>query len=139
MVCGMEPIGAPFPGVAGYGIEAECIGRKGVDWRNAGETVFRSINQWKFALPDIAQVTAAGRELVSPRIEFLFETSARGKLPFGFRGKTLPCPGGVTLRVVPRNMRNWMMLAAGGTGIGTFGMPPIGARDFTPPIHARHG
>src|SRR6476646_1321379 len=56
MVRGMEPIGTPFPRVAGDGKDAESIGWKGIDGRDTGEAIFGGIADWKFALPDITQM-----------------------------------------------------------------------------------
>src|SRR5258708_35004832 len=97
----MKPIGAPFPGIAGYREEAECIGRKSVDGRDTRESVFGGIGEREFALPDVAEVLPGGRQLVSPRIEVLFEAAARGEFPFRLGREAFAGPGGVLMRVGP--------------------------------------
>src|SRR5262249_55476793 len=71
MVRGVEPIGAPFPGVAGDGKDAKSISGKRVDGRDARKTIFGRIAHRKFALPDVAEMPAARCQLVAPGIEFL--------------------------------------------------------------------
>ena len=83
--CWMEPVGAPLPCVSSYGVKVKGIWRKRVYRRETGISVFGSIVVWKFALPNVAKVFAAGCEFVSPGIQSLLQAAAGRKFPLGFR------------------------------------------------------
>lgn len=60
MEFGIEPVGAPFPSVTGYRIEAEAVRRKGIHGTGARVTVLGGIEPWELSLPDVASVFASG-------------------------------------------------------------------------------
>jgi hypothetical protein len=85
----VEPVCAPLPGVAGDGVEAEAVGREGLDGAGAGVAVIGCVVLGEDSLTDVASVFAVGAELISPGIEFLFEAAAGCVLPLGFGGEVL--------------------------------------------------
>ncbi len=48
----VEPVLAPFPGIARHGVQAKPIGREGVDRTCARIAVVGGVLLGKFALPD---------------------------------------------------------------------------------------
>ena len=58
MKVGREPIQAPFPHIAGDGIESVSIGRKRIYRTGSRIAVFRGVVGGEFTLPDIAKVAA---------------------------------------------------------------------------------
>ncbi len=101
---GVEPVGAPLPDIAGDGVEAEGIGWETVDGAGSGEAVFSGVDAGELALPDVAEVSAFGREFISPGVEFLFEAAAGSVLPLGFSGEGSAGPCGVGHRIIPRHV-----------------------------------
>src|SRR5207248_11116951 len=73
----IKPVGAPFPCVARNPEQSVSVRRERARPRCRGESVLTGIVLGKFALPDVAKMAAARRQLVAPRIELLFETPAR--------------------------------------------------------------
>src|SRR5216684_6535155 len=59
------PIGRPFPDVAYHVVQAVAVSRERGNRRRALESVCAKVLVWKFALPSIGHVLAAGRELVT--------------------------------------------------------------------------
>src|SRR5690606_1825772 len=90
----------------------------------------------EFALPDIAEMPAAGRQLIAPRIQFLLQSAPSGIFPFGLRRQTFSGPGAVSGSVIPGNMHDRMVEAFSNIGSRSFGPPPAGAFDAEPPIQA---
>ena len=66
MVVGIEPVGAPLPAVAHHVVQAEIIGRKGIDRGQAIVAIGAVIATRKDALPDIAALEKFILEQLTP-------------------------------------------------------------------------
>ena len=82
----MKPIRAPFPCISAYREQSVPVRRKRHHRRCSGVSVFGEIAHGKIALPDVAQMTSAGRQIIAPRKSFLVEAATRGEFPFRLRG-----------------------------------------------------
>jgi hypothetical protein len=136
---GVPPVVAPFPGVAGDGVDAVVVGGEGVDGAGAGVAVFGGVVFGEVALPDVAEVLAVGGEVVAPGVELLFEAAAGGEFPFGFGEEALAGPGGIGGSVIPGDVDYGVVGAGVDVCIGAFGVAPIGVIDAAPPGDAGDG
>src|SRR5437868_4793904 len=95
-----EPVGAPLPGVAAHVVEAEAVRRERINGGGAVVAVIERVVRWERAVPDVASLLAAGRQVIPPRIALLFEAAARGVLPLRLRRQALAGPRAVHQRVI---------------------------------------
>src|SRR5262245_54863082 len=62
----VKPVTAPFPGIAGDGVQAVTVGGKGIDLCRRGVPVFPRIVIREVALPDVAQMFTSWGEFIAP-------------------------------------------------------------------------
>src|SRR5687768_13472466 len=88
-----EPVGTPFPDIAGHVIEPESVGRVAFHRCRSQETVGQRVRFREAALPNVAAPLAPiVRFLIAPGILLSVEPAAGGSLPFGFCRQALPGP-----------------------------------------------
>src|SRR5580704_9234597 len=78
------PVHRPLPDIADHVVEAVAVRREGANRRGALVTVRVQVLPWKFTLPGIGHVRAAGREFVAPGKLGAVEAAPRSELPLGF-------------------------------------------------------
>src|SRR5258705_1264612 len=83
------PVGGPFPDIADHVVNAIAVGRERRDRGRPLITIVVQVLFWKFALPGIGLVLAAGREFIAPGIFGAVKPAARAEFPFGFPGRIL--------------------------------------------------
>src|SRR5665213_1889297 len=88
----VEPVCAPFPYVASHGVKIKAVGRKCIHRACACVAIVGSVILREFSLPYIAEMLSIGTELISPGVQFLFKSTARGILPLRFRRQPFPEP-----------------------------------------------
>src|SRR5665213_2209387 len=128
-----KPIGTPLPRITGDGIDPKVIRWERIYRASPGIAVFSSIVIWELALPDIAAMFSIRPQLIAPRIEFLFQASARGIFPLGLRRQALSSPLGERDRIAPGNMNYRMMLTSQQIRLRSLRSIPLGAAYFAPP------
>ncbi len=111
MVVGAEPVSAPFPSIAGDGIEPVAIGRESLNRAGALVPIVAGIVVGEIALPDVAAMFAVGTELVTPRISVLLKAASRRILPLCLRGQPLSRPLRICNGVIPGDMHYGMLVA----------------------------
>ncbi|MDQ1469395.1 MAG: hypothetical protein QOJ99_875, partial [Bryobacterales bacterium] len=139
MIIRREPVRAPFPGVARYGVKTEAIRGEGIYRCCAGIAILGSVLGGEIALPDVAHVRATGGQFVSPREPLLFQASAGGEFPFGFGRQTLPGPFRKRAGIVPGHMCHRVFFSPGDVGVRAFRMQPVRSVYLPPPMHACRG
>ena len=130
---GAKPIATPFPHIAGDVVNAKFVGRKSRDGRSADVAVCFGIALGERALPDIAQVFAIGREVITPRVAGVLEAAARGKFPFGFCGQAFSGPVAIGDGIVPRDVDRRVVPAVLHLCSRAFGAVPARAFNGPPP------
>ena len=133
-----EGVGNPLPHIAHEIIQPVAVGFE----RSSGccrlIAVETEVAMRELALPDVARKKAfVVRISVAPRITCIFHAAASGVLPFCLRWQTTADPPGVLLRVVPRNVHNWVVLVLiqhRSLGAGAIDVAPSRAINPSPPF-----
>src|SRR6266576_2022956 len=128
-----EPVAAPLAGVAGHVVEAVAVRREGVHGAGAFVAVGAGVPAREAALPQVHPVLTARLELCAPRVGLALEPAARRILPFGFRRESLADGCRESTGVVPRDMHDGMVFAAGDARAGALRMAPVSPLDLAPP------
>ncbi len=102
-------VGAPFPDVACNLVETVAIRRKGPYGTGPVEPVLSGVRVRKRPLPDVAHVGPARGQLVSPWIASPHHAATGRGFPLGLCGQANARPFAECLRVVPRDMHDWMI------------------------------
>ena len=80
-----KPIGTPLPGIARHGIKPITVWGKGIYRTGARIAILARVVIGEFALPDVAAMFSVRPQFVAPGIKLLFQATARGIFPLGFR------------------------------------------------------
>src|SRR5206468_2540573 len=100
----IEPVGGPFPDVAGHVVQSVAIGREGVHGAGSVVAVGAGVFGREGALPDVHSVLAARLALVAPGEDPAIEPAAGRELPLGLSRQAPVRPGAIRLSVVPGDM-----------------------------------
>ena len=134
---GPEPVGTPFPHVAGRVVQPVPVGREGVDGRGTDEAVLAGVMGGEAALEHVHPVFATRGQVVAPGVAGPVEPTACGIFPFGLGGQAPAGPPAVA-RVHPATTRARPDGPPGrDVGGAALGPMPAGARDLSPPRRGR--
>ena len=129
----VKPIRAPLPRIANHVVQAIPIGGKAFHRRGARKTIFIGVEIWKMSLPNVGHALSVRHKVVTPRVTFLLQPTARGKLPLGLGGQSLAGPLRIRARIAPRNLHHRMIPTSIQITRRTFRMLPIRAGNPLPP------
>src|SRR5262249_25756619 len=96
-------------------------------------SVFGRVYAREFSLPDIAQMAAAWRQVISPGVYLLLQAAASGVFPLRFGREALAGPAAILSRIVPGDVRHRVLLAPLDIRTGALGLLPVRAADLAPP------
>src|SRR3954451_200323 len=128
------PIGRPFPHVAYHVVEAVAVWRECFNRGSVLVSRLREILVREDAFPRIRHVLAARGKLVTPRKLRAVQSTARGKLPFGFGRKLLASPSSIGFSIAVRHVHDRMIIHPADRRARPVRTPPIRAEFEFPPL-----
>src|SRR4051794_17282928 len=134
LVLRRPPIGRPFPHVAYHVVEAVAVWRECFNRGSALVSRLREILVREDTFPGIRHVLAARGKLVTPRKLRAVQSTARGKLPFGFGRKLFTSPSSISFSIAVSHVHDRTIIHPADRGARPVRTPPIRTEFEFPPL-----